>query len=117
MKRRILFSKEQKKAILDRDGHRCVLCGCCAKERKLYIDSILSVELGGKAEIVNGLTLCKLHYTKKKDIQNTETAMEMFMRLFELAMTGGDAELASFCSQILEVYEKNEVNGHIKWNK
>jgi hypothetical protein len=41
----------------------------------------------------------------------------MFIRLYELARSEGNKELKSFCEDILETYEKHNVNGHIVWKK
>lgn len=41
----------------------------------------------------------------------------MFIRLYELAKKNKDKELISFCEQVLNVYEKNDINGHIVWEK
>jgi len=41
----------------------------------------------------------------------------MFIRLYEAAKAIGDKETMDFCVQILEVFEKNGVNGHIEWKR
>jgi hypothetical protein len=41
----------------------------------------------------------------------------MFIRLYELAKQNKDKELTNFCEQVLTVYEKNNINGHIVWKK
>lgn len=41
----------------------------------------------------------------------------MFIRLYELAKNIGDSEIQDFCAQILEVFKKNNINGHIEWKK
>jgi len=41
----------------------------------------------------------------------------MFIRLYEAAKKIGDTETMKFCAQILEVFEENDVNGHIVWSK
>jgi hypothetical protein len=41
----------------------------------------------------------------------------MFIRLYELAKSLGDNETKKFCTQILKVFEKNGVNGHIVWKR
>ena len=69
------------------------------------------------ARIENGQTLCAQHNFKKKNYKQTETGKKMFIRLYELAKSVGDQDTESFCSQILEVFEKNNMNGHIEWKK
>ena len=41
----------------------------------------------------------------------------MFIRLYELAKNNNDKELMKFCEDVLEVYEKNNINRHIIWPK
>jgi len=112
------FTSEQKTAILKRDNYRCVICGRGKEDGvELQIDHIKPKDLGGKATIENGQTLCAQHNFKKKNYKQTETGKKMFIRLYELAKSVDDVEMQSFCSQVLEVFEKNGVNGHIEWKK
>jgi len=41
----------------------------------------------------------------------------MFIRLYELAKANKDEKLKKFCEEVLEVYEKNGINGHIVWER
>ena len=41
----------------------------------------------------------------------------MFIRLYELAKKHEDKMLQNFCIEILEVFKKNNINGHIEWEK
>jgi hypothetical protein len=41
----------------------------------------------------------------------------MFIRLYELAKSINDEKLKKFCEEILKVYENNNINGHIVWEK
>jgi hypothetical protein len=79
----------------------------------LHIDHIKPKDLGGEATLENGQTLCAQHNFLKKNFKQTETGKKMFIRLYELAKSEGNLDLVLFCSQILEVFEKNDVNGHI----
>jgi len=112
------FTAAQKKQILERDNYKCVICGKGKKDGvELHIDHIKPKDLGGKATIENGQTLCAQHNFLKKNFKQTETGKKMFIRLYDLAKSVGDTETQNFCSQILEVFEKNGVNGHIEWKK
>jgi len=112
------FTPEQKKAILKRDGYKCVICGRGKREGvELHVDHIKPKYLGGKSNIENGQTLCAQHNFIKKTLKQTETGKKMFIRLYELARSEGNKELKSFCEDILETYEKHNVNGHIVWKK
>lgn len=120
VKNRILedFSATQKKEILKRDNYKCVICGKGRKEGlELHIDHIKPKDLGGKATLSNGQTLCAPHNFKKKNFKQTETGKKMFIRLYEMAKEIGDKETMIFCAQILQVFEDNNVNGHIEWKK
>lgn len=41
----------------------------------------------------------------------------MFIRLYEKAKSINDTQTMSFCAEILEVFEKHNINGHIEWKK
>ena len=112
------FTPEQKKIILDRDNFRCVICGKGKLDGvELHVDHIKPKDLGGQAIIENGQTLCAQHNYIKKNYRQTETGKKMFIRLYELAKSINDTEMLSFCIQILDVFEKNNINGHIEWKK
>lgn len=112
------FTQEQKRAILKRDGYKCVICGRGKKEGvELHVDHIKPKYLGGESTIENGQTLCAQHNFIKKTLKQTETGKKMFIRLYELAKKENNKELLRFCSDILETYEKYNINGHITWKK
>lgn len=112
------FTPAQKKVILARDEYRCVICGKGEREGvELHVDHIKPKEYGGEATIENGQTLCEKHNYIKKTYKQTETGKKMFIRLYELAQKSQDYELVKFCTEILEVFERNNINGHIKWKK
>jgi hypothetical protein len=112
------FTPEQKKIILKRDEYKCVVCGLGVGDGvDLQIDHIKPKDLGGKATIENGQVLCAQHNFRKKNLGQTETGKKMFIRLYELAKKIDDEDTMNFCAEILEVFEKNGMNGHIVWNK
>lgn len=112
------FSAAQKAQILARDEYKCVICGRGEQDgMQLHVDHIKPKDLGGKATIENGQTLCSQHNFIKKNLKQTETGKKMYIRLYELAKAEDNAELLKFCTEILEVYERNGVNGHIEWTK
>lgn len=112
------FTPEQKEAILKRDGYKCVICGRGKKDGvELHVDHIKPRYLGGKSTIENGQTLCAQHNFIKKTLKQTETGKKMFIRLYELAKKEGEEKLKKFCEEILNVYEKYNINGHIVWKK
>lgn len=112
------FTFAQKQAILERDDYKCVICGRGKKEGvDLHIDHIKPKDFGGEATIENGQTLCSQHNFIKKNLRQTETGKKMFIRLYELAKSEKNESLIKFCSDVLETYEKHDINGHIVWKR
>ena len=112
------FTAVQKETILKRDGYKCVICGRGKKDGvDLQVDHIKPKDLGGEATIENGQTLCAQHNFIKKNLKQTETGKKMYIRLYELAKSEKNEELIKFCTDILKVYEKHNINGHIVWEK
>lgn len=112
------FTPALKKMIFERDGYKCVMCGRGRREgMEIHADHIKPKDFGGKAILENGQTLCSQHNFMKKNLKQTETGKKMFIRLYELSKATGDKKLTKFCSEILEVFEKNGINGHIEWVK
>ena len=112
------FTAEQKQEILKRDGYKCVICGLGRENGvELQVDHIKPKEFGGKATIENGQTLCAMHNFQKKTYNQTTTGKKMFIRLYELAKKENDERLLNFCKDILDVFEKHGINGHIEWKK
>lgn len=110
------FTAEQKAQIFARDNYRCVICGRGLQDGvEIHADHIKPKDKGGKAVIENGQTLCAEHNFRKKNYKQTETGKKMFIRLYELAKSQNDEDMMKFCAEILEVFERNGVNGHIEW--
>ena len=56
------FSQSQKQEILERDEHRCVLCGYGIREGEtLYVDIFYPVGKGNSLDTVHGATFCSRH--------------------------------------------------------
>ena len=112
------FSPELKKKILERDEYKCVICGMGQKDGvELHVDHIKPKELGGKATFENGQTLCAKHNFLKKNLKQTETGKKMFIQMLETAKAENETSLVKFIEEILNVYEKHNMNGHIRWRK
>lgn len=112
------FTPEQKEAILERDGYKCVICGRGIKDGvELQVDHIKPRYLGGKSTIENGQTLCAQHNFIKKTLKQTEAGKKMFIRLYELAKKEKNIELLKFCTDVLKMYKKHNINSHIVWKK
>jgi hypothetical protein len=110
------FTPALKEEIFKRDGYKCVVCGKGRAEGvEIQADHIKPKDLGGKATLENGQTLCGQHNFLKKNLKQTETGKKLFIRLYELAKAENNEKLMKFCTEILEVFEKNNINGHIEW--
>ena len=110
------FTTEQRNIILERDKHRCVICGRGERDGvQLHVDHIRPRNLGGRAIIENGQTLCAQHNFIKKQANQTETGKRMFIHLYELAEREGNPELMNFCADVLNVYAEHGINSHIEW--
>lgn len=112
------FTPELKRLILERDGYKCVICGRTEKEGyELHVDHILPKDKGGKATLENGQTLCSICNFRKKNYNQTESGKKMFIKLWETAKRLEDEKTQNFCEEILNTYEKYNINGHIEWKK
>ena len=115
------FSASDKAKILERDGYKCVICGKGIKDGiDLQVDHIKPKELGGNATISNGQTLCASHNFRKKISSQTETGKKMFIRLLESVKNSDDknaSKIEKFCEEILRVFEKHDIDSHIKWKR
>jgi hypothetical protein len=112
------FTPQQKEEIFRRDNYRCVICGRGRQHGyEIHADHIIPKDLGGKAEVTNGQTLCSIHNFRKKNYKQTETGKKMFIHLYELAKSLGDRDTMLFCQEILEIFEQHHVNDHIEWKR
>ncbi len=112
------FTAEQREAIFKRDGYKCVVCGHGRQHgAKLHADHIKPRNLGGKADIENGQTLCAKHNFTKKMLSQTETGKKMFINLYKLSQKEERKDLVAFCADVLRMYEKHNINSHIKWDE
>ena len=110
------FTAEQKRQIFERDSWKCVQCGRgLAEGIELHADHVKAKDMGGKAIIENGQTLCAQHNFMKKNLGQTESGKKMFIRFYELAKVEGNELLFNFSSEVLQVFEKYDINGHIEW--
>ena len=112
------FTAEQKEKIFKRDEYRCVQCGRRQDEGfVLHADHRIPKSRGGKADVDNGQTLCSICNFRKKNYGQTESGKKMIIRLWEASIKIGDKKTKIFCEEVLSVYEKFEINGHIEWKK
>ena len=111
------FTQAQKEFILKRDGYKCAVCGRGEKDgMTLHVDHIKPKDKGGRAIVENGQVLCSEHNFRKKNYNQTEIAKKLFINLHERSRGANDEKLVAFCQDILVVYKRHGVNGHIVWN-
>ena len=112
------FTPEQKKQIFEKDSSRCVQCGRRRDEGyELHADHRVPKEKGGKALVDNGQTLCSVCNFRKKNYGQTESGKKMLIRLWESSIKIEDKKTKKFCEEVLNIYEKFDINGHIVWKK
>jgi len=116
------FTPAERELILERDGYKCVTCGLGRESGlELHIDHIKPRSLGGQGTIENGQILCSRHNFIKKNFSQTETGKKGFIRLLEMVQSQPEdpnsEDLKAFLIEVLEVYEKHGINGHIRWSK
>ena len=110
------FTKAQKEEIKKRDAYKCVICGLGIKEGlEIHVDHIKPRDKGGLSTIENGQVLCAQHNFKKKNYNQTETAKKLFINLHRQAKAIDDEKHQKFAADILKIYEKHNINGHIEW--
>ena len=113
-----LFSPSVKAKALKRDKYKCVICGMGVKEGlELHIDHIRPIFKGGDSKLSNAQILCSRHNFIKKNLNQTETGKKMFIRLYRKAKDENSTELIDFCKDILKVFNKHDMNGHIEWTE
>ncbi len=112
------FTPAQKEEIMKRDNYRCVVCGKTVKDGvELQVDHIIPRARGGTATIENGETMCAKHNFIKKNFDQTEFGKRYFIGLYELAKKNKEKQMQKFFTQILTLYEKNDVDSHIIWER
>lgn len=112
------FSSDIRNEIFKRDDYKCVICGKGKKEGvELHADHIKPRSKGGQSTVKNGQTLCSDQNMLKKNLDQTETGKKMFIKLYELAKSEQNDTYVQFTKDILAVYKKYNINGHISWNE
>ncbi len=112
------FTPEVREQIFARNGYRCVICGLGRADGvEIHADHIIPKDLGGRATLENGQTLCSKHNFQKKNYSQTESGKRFFIRLYRSASALGDQHMIAFCRRILAIYDEFGINGHIEWRE
>ena len=94
--------------ILDRDGHRCVVCGRGKPDGvDLQVDHLIPKDRGGQATADNGQTLCAQHNFQKKNYDCTEFGLRLFKRLRVTAARAGDQRIVEFCDEVIAIFGRH----------
>lgn len=109
------FSESDKAAIFRKDGYKCVICGLGRQDGvEIAADHKIPRSKGGTNTLENGQTLCYKHNSMKKNYSMTEAGKRFFINIYENAMKVDDREMRVFCQDIFDVYDKHDIDGHIK---
>lgn len=109
------FPLDVKEAIFKRDRYKCIVCSRGRRDgMEIHADHKISLDKGGTNSIDNGQTLCSEHNFLKKNYSQTEFGKRFLIRLYKDAVKIGDKRMICFCREIFDVYDKYEINGHIK---
>lgn len=109
------FPTKIKEIIFKRDNYKCVVCGCGRKDGvEICADHIKPKDKGGDNSPDNGQTLCMEHNLIKKNYSQTEAGKRYFINIYKQSVAKGDEKMIKFCKDILDIYNKHMINGHIK---
>lgn len=109
------FPPNIKEAIFKRDGYKCVVCGRGIEDGvEILADHKIPLDKGGQNTLENGQTLCSEHNFLKKNYSQTEFGKRFIIKLFLEALEKKDKRTIMFCQEILDIYDKYEINCHIK---
>lgn len=104
------FDSATKIIVLQRDGHRCVVCGRGVNDGvALQVDHLIPMDKGGPATVENGQTLCAQHNFQKKNYNCTEFGNRLFERLRATAVGAGDTKMIAFCDDVLDVFRRHKM--------
>jgi hypothetical protein len=109
------FPNNVKEEIFSEDNYKCVVCGLGRKDGvELCADHRMPKDKGGTNTAENGQTLCAKHNLLKKNYSMTEAGKRYVIKLYKMAVANNDEKMIRFCRDIFDVYDKNDMNGHIK---
>lgn len=109
------FPSKVKEAIFKNDNYKCVVCGRGRGDGvEIHADHRIPMDKGGTNSLDNGQTLCSEHNFLKKNYSQTEFGKRFFIRLYNDALTKDDKRMVKFCKEILDIYDKYDIDKHIK---
>ena len=109
------FTLKIRQAIFKRDKNKCIICGRGKSNGiEIHADHIKPKDKGGRATLENGQTLCSQHNFLKKNYGQTTLGKRYFIRLHKTAKRLKDKKLAKFCSDVLGLFDKYDIDVDIK---
>ena len=109
---RVGFTRSQRKSILERDEHRCVVCGYGEREGyHLMVVPMRAHTPNEKPSIVNGVTLCAMHYYARRKLLNA--GQGTFASFFGLVVNGLGDFTPDFRESILALLEERDIQEHV----
>ena len=57
------------------------------------------------------------HNFRKKNYGQTEMCKKLFVTMYNTAKKTGDSDTMDFCADVLEVFEKHNMDDHIIWKR
>jgi hypothetical protein len=83
------FPAAVRKQILERDHHKCVMCGLGKEDGVIvHVDHKVPRNRGGRGTLANGQTLCSVHNYRKKNLSQAEMGQRFFEQLRDDARKG-----------------------------
>lgn len=70
-----------------------------------------------KATVDNDQVLYGKHNCRRKTYDQAESGKQMFINLYKQLVELGGKKLAKFYETVLEIYEKQNINSHVKWKR
>ena len=109
------FPQSVKRAIFNRDNHRCVVCNLGREDGvEIHADHKKPKDKLGTNTLDNGQTLCTKHNNLKKNYSQTEAGKRFFIQTYEMAVKNRDTNMIAFCESVFDAYEVHDMNGHIQ---
>jgi hypothetical protein len=106
------FTDAEKTAIFERDEFKCRICGRGPAEgTPVFVGYAKSIRRGGKLDVDNGRTLCRVHRWILETAQDSPESAANFRRLREkLPQIGESSKAANFWNEFVELLKKYGVD-------
>jgi hypothetical protein len=79
-----------------------------------FVQTILSPKIKAVTTLRIMVKLCAWNILIKKNYSQTEAGKRYFINIYKQSIAKGDEKMIKFCKDILDIYNKHMINGHIK---